>query len=182
MSAINISDSLDAVPLPMAMAVTPWRRIMAVRVLRASSFRLCGGVGYTTPVSSTLPVSSTTAILQPVRYAGSKPIVTRFRSGGCISSGWRFCPKARMAASSAASVSSPRISRSADGSMRRRQASSQQAFTKAFEMLIPRNTFRRISCRASASSISTPALSIPSRSPRFTARTRWPCTLDTGSR
>ena len=40
-----------------------------------------GAVGYTVVVSKTFPVSSITAILQPVLYAGSKPITVKFLIG-----------------------------------------------------------------------------------------------------
>ena len=85
---MNCSDSREAVPLPMATAVTPWRAIIAFTSFFACSRRsVCPGiVKWPTPVSSTLPVSSTTASLQPVRKPGSTPSVTRPLTGGCMSS------------------------------------------------------------------------------------------------
>ena len=63
-----------------------------------------GGTGKITPVSSTLPVSSTTATLQPVRYPGSSPSVTFPLTGGCNNSGRRFTSNIFIACSLALSV------------------------------------------------------------------------------
>ena len=57
----------EAVPLPMAMFTTLCLRIRRDSVRIASSFLVSLKVGYTTAVSSTLPVASTTATLQPMR-------------------------------------------------------------------------------------------------------------------
>ena len=85
----------------------------------ASSCFLAEKVGYTTFVSNTLPVSSTTATLQPLRYPGSRPITTVPFTGGCIKRGFRFNAKFAMAEASARSVSVLRSSRSALGAIRR---------------------------------------------------------------
>ena len=47
----------------------------------APSISFCGSVGYTTPVSNTFPVSSITANLHPVLYAGSNPNTVNPLSG-----------------------------------------------------------------------------------------------------
>ena len=66
---LKVSLQLDreAVPLPMAICSTPCFRIRADRMRMASFFLFSLKVGYTTAVSSTLPVPSTTATLQPLR-------------------------------------------------------------------------------------------------------------------
>ena len=79
-----------------------------------------GAVGYTTAVSSTFPVGSTTASLQPVRKAGSQPSTTCPAMGGCISSCSKFLAKTRIAPSWAFSVRALLTSRSMEGPIRRR--------------------------------------------------------------
>ena len=66
-SAANLSVSRPAVPLPMDMTFTLCFFMSPVTMRSASAILLWGGAGYMTAVSSTLPVSSTTATLQPVR-------------------------------------------------------------------------------------------------------------------
>ena len=91
---MNCSASREAVPLPMAMAVTPKRRHRSMMSLRARALAAScpGRVKWPTPVASTLPFSSTTASLQPVRKPGSTPSVTRPLTGGAMSSWCRFLP------------------------------------------------------------------------------------------
>ena len=72
-----------------------------------------------TVVSSTFPVASTTAILQPVRKPGSQPSTTFPVMGACIKSCFRLSEKTRMAPSSAFSVKIFRISVSIEGAIRR---------------------------------------------------------------
>ena len=85
----------------------------------ASFFCRSPWVGYTTAVSSTLPVPSTTATLQPIRYPGSNPMVTLPLTGGCIKRGLRFRANWPMAPSLALSVRVERASRSREGKIRR---------------------------------------------------------------
>ena len=87
------SVSREAVPLPMAMCLTLCLRMMPDRIAMASCFFFSLKVGYTTAVSSTFPVGSTTATLQPLRYPGSRPMVTKPFTGGCISRGFKFRAK-----------------------------------------------------------------------------------------
>ena len=85
----------------------------------ASSCFFAEKVGYTTLVSSTMPVLSTTATLQPFRYPGSKPMVTNPFTGRCIKRGFKFKAKFAMADSPARSVNVLRSSRSALGAIKR---------------------------------------------------------------
>ncbi|MNY20092.1 hypothetical protein D3C86_1535530 [compost metagenome] len=66
-SAVNCSVSREPVPLPMTISWMPYLAISSLNLAAASFFLLFGGVGYVTATSSSLPVSSTTASLQPVR-------------------------------------------------------------------------------------------------------------------
>ena len=97
-STKNCSVSRLAVPLPMATMDTPCLRISPSTVALACATRPWLGKGKITPVSSTRPVGSTTATLHPVRMPGSRPMATRPRTGGCISSGFRFMANTRIAA------------------------------------------------------------------------------------
>ncbi len=65
--ATNSSVSRHAVPLPMAMTDAWCLRISSSSLCRASAARFCGWCGWMTACSSRLPVSSSTASLQPVR-------------------------------------------------------------------------------------------------------------------
>ncbi len=114
-SAIICSDSRDAVPLPTDIRDILYLSTSAFTVFLVSSTLFCGAVGYTTVVSSTFPVLSTTASLQPVRNAGSHPSTFLPAIGGCIRSCSRFLPNTFIAPSSAFSVNSFRISRSTAG-------------------------------------------------------------------
>ena len=79
-------------------------------------------------VSSTFPVSSTTASLQPVLKAGSHPSTTLPVTGGCIRSCVRFLPNTFIASSSAASVRLDLISLSIEGAISLLYASSIVSF------------------------------------------------------
>ena len=83
----------------------------------ASSTLFCGSVGYTVVVASNFPVSSITAILHPVLYAGSNPITVNPFKGAPINNCLAFCPNTFIAFSSAFSVKSDLISLSTDGSI-----------------------------------------------------------------
>ena len=119
-STIIISDSRDAVPLPREIREMLYFLIRSFTTFLDSSTLFCGGVGKMTVVSSTFPVASTTASLQPVRNAGSQPSTTRPATGGCIRSCFKFLPNTLMAPASAVSVRELRISRSMAGAIRRR--------------------------------------------------------------
>ncbi len=69
-STITASDSLEAVPFPNEIRVTPYFLISCFKIFFDSSTLFCGAVGKITLVSRTFPVASTTASLQPVRNAG----------------------------------------------------------------------------------------------------------------
>ena len=84
-----------------------------------------------TPVSSTLPVPSTTATLHPVLYPGSSPIVVLFLTGGCIKSCLVFSLKTLIESSQAFSVSSFLISLSSDGKISLVYESSAAALTSS---------------------------------------------------
>ena len=103
-SAIICSDSLDAVPFPQEISVTLYFFISFSTSSFDSSTLLCGAVGYITLVSSTFPVPSTTASLQPVLNAGSQPSTVLPSIGGCKSNCSRFFPNTLIAPSSAVSV------------------------------------------------------------------------------
>ena len=117
MSDTNISDSLDAVPFPIAIMSILSFSINFSNSFLAPSTSFCGSVGYTVVQSSTFPVSSITAILHPVLYAGSNPITVFPFIGAPSNSCFEFCPNTFIAFSSAFSVRSERISLSIDGSI-----------------------------------------------------------------
>jgi len=113
-SATNSSVSRLAVPLPIATAVMPHFFMDSRNILLLPSISSCGLVGCITPQSRSLPVSSTTANLQPVLYAGSIPIITLPFTLGVRSRLFRFFAKTSMAFSSASSLKVERRSSSAD--------------------------------------------------------------------
>ena len=76
-----------------------------------------GSVGYITPVSKTFPVSSITANLQPVLYAGSNPKTVNPFKGAPSNNCFAFFPNTSIACLSAFSVKSVLISLSTDGSI-----------------------------------------------------------------
>ena len=118
-STITCSDSLEAVPFPTEIKSTLYFLISFFSSALDSSTLFCGAVGKITFVSSTFPVASTTASLQPVRNAGSQPKTTFPAIGGCNSSCSKFLPKTLIAPSSAFSVRSLRISLSIAGAIKR---------------------------------------------------------------
>ena len=122
-SAASASDSREAVPFPIAMIFTFQRAIICFISSTASLYFFCGGWGYITPTSSTLPVSSTTASLQPVRNPGSTPSTTRPFTGACSSRLCKLAENTLMACSSPRAVSSLRTSRSIAGPINRFQLS-----------------------------------------------------------
>ena len=67
------SDSLEAVPFPIAITLMLYLSISPRTVLIDSVTLFCGSVGKIKAVSKTLPVSSMIASLQPVLKAGSQP-------------------------------------------------------------------------------------------------------------
>ncbi|MNE58310.1 hypothetical protein D3C80_1533310 [compost metagenome] len=77
-----------------------------------------------TATSNNLPISSTTASLQPVRYAGSTPSTYLPRTGGCSSKLRRLPAKIEIAWLSAFSVNSALTSLSIDGAISLLYASS----------------------------------------------------------
>ena len=117
MSDTNISDSLDAVPFPIEIMLISNLLIKPINSFLAPSTSFCGSVGYTVVVANTFPVSSITAILHPVLYAGSKPITVIPLIGGCNNNCLAFLPNTFIACSSDLSVRSFLISLSIDGSI-----------------------------------------------------------------
>ena len=105
MSATMVSDSLEAVPFPMAIRFISYLKIRSRTTERVSAILFCGSVGKTRPVSKTFPYWSTTASLHPVLKAGSQPSTTLFMIGACINSCSRFFEKTLIDLSSAFSKS-----------------------------------------------------------------------------
>ena len=138
-------------------------------------------MGKTTVLSNTLPVPSTTQILQPVRKAGSQPIVILSLTGGCINNGLRLSSNILIACSLASSKSWARTSRSTDGAINRSYPSSAAALTIA--LLSPPSFKKLAAVIRFAKSVSTTKETFKnsSFSPRFKARTRWLFTSLTGS-
>ena len=97
--------------------LTLYSFISAINSFLAPSTSFCGSVGYTVVVASSFPVSSITAILHPVLYAGSNPITVSPFSGAASNNGFAFFPNTFIACVSAFSVKSERISLSIDGSI-----------------------------------------------------------------
>ena len=179
---MTCSDSLDAVPFPTEIRSTLYFLISFFSSALDSSTLFCGAVGKITFVSSTFPVGSTIASLQPVRKAGSHPRTVFPAIGGCMRSCSRFLPKTVMALSSAFSVSSFLISRSMAGAIRRSYASfvisSITGFVTGlsfFSVFL----FRYIRICSSGAVIFT--FKNFSASPLFSASTRCPSTFLTGS-
>ena len=105
--------------MPIAIIFTLCFEIKFFNIFFAPSTSFCGSVGYTVAISSTFPVSSITAILQPVLYAGSNPITVIFFIGAPNNNCFAFLPKTLIACSSAFWVKSALISLSIDGSIKR---------------------------------------------------------------
>ena len=123
-STITASDSLEAVPFPSEIRLILYFFISSFNTFFDSATLFCGAVGKITFVSSTFPVSSTTASLHPVLKAGSQPSTTLPATGGCIKSCVRFFPNTLMASSSAFSVRLDLISLSIEGAISLLYASS----------------------------------------------------------
>ena len=117
MSATIASDSLDAVPLPIAIRFISYLKIRSRTIERVSAILFWGSVGKTRAVSNTFPYSSTTASLHPVLNAGSQPKTTLLIIGACINSCSRFFEKTLIDLSSAFSKSWFRSSLSIAGAM-----------------------------------------------------------------
>ena len=178
---ITCSDSRQAVPFPTLITETLYFLIISCTVFLACSTLHCGAVGYTTTVSNTLPVGSTTASLHPVRNAGSHPKTVLPSIGGCMRSCVKFFPKTVMAPSCAFSVISLRISLSMDGAMSRLYASSIASSMSAFVFRLSFTIvlFNALTiCTSGASTLTVRNFSF---SPRLIARTRYPVTLESGS-
>ena len=129
-------------------------------------------------VSSTFPVASTTASLQPVRNAGSQPSTTFPAIGGCNKSCSKFLPNTLIAPSSAFSVRLLRISRSIAGAISLSYASAIVAFnTGAVNSFSEVSTCfsRYLKMRSSGASIFT--VKNFSASPRLIARILCPGTV-----
>ena len=128
----NCSDSLEAVPFPIAIILILFFNIKSINLIVDPSISFCGSVGYKTAVSNTFPVSSITANLHPVLYAGSKPSTVYPFNGAPSNNCFAFLPNTSIAWISALSVKSDLISLSNDGSINLFQESAIVAFNSSF--------------------------------------------------
>ncbi len=171
---MNASVSREAVPLPIATALTLCSWTSPLTILSASSRRSCGGCGYMTAVASSLPVGSTTAIFDPVRKPGSMPNTVLPPTGDCIRRFRRFLANTPVAWSSAFSVSALRVSRSIAGHRSRVYPSSIARSSCSLNMPLPSlMKFPRIADRRVSSGLDTLTFNAPLDSPRFIARILW---------
>ena len=113
-SAASLSVSRLAVPLPMAIRLTPCLADSLPSVCSEPSQSLRGSCGNTVAVSTSLPVASTTATFTPVRMPGSRPITTRGPAGAASSRSRRLSANTLMAVFSAPSRRRVNRSRSVD--------------------------------------------------------------------
>ena len=113
-SAASLSVSRLAVPLPMAIKLTPCFEHSLFNVCKEPSQSRRGSCGYTVAVSISLPVASTTATLTPVRIPGSKPNTTRGPAGAANNKSRRLSAKTLIATFSASSRKRANKSRSSD--------------------------------------------------------------------
>ena len=113
-SAANLSVSRLAVPLPIAIRLTPCLAHSLPSVCSEPSQSLRGSCGNTVAVSTSLPVASTTATFTPVRMPGSRPITTRGPAGAASSRSRRLSAKTLIAIFSASSRRRLKRSRSVD--------------------------------------------------------------------
>mmetsp|Transcript_46593 Transcript_46593/g.118904 ORF Transcript_46593/g.118904 Transcript_46593/m.118904 type:complete len:264 (+) Transcript_46593:148-939(+) len=188
--ATNCSVSRDAVPLPMATTSTACLRISAARSewARRRLSSGAGGCGKTAPVSTILPVASTTASLQPVRNAGSTPSTTLPGRGACSRRLDRFLPKTCTALACALVVRSERSSLSIVG-LRSRLTPSCAAASTSSQWVLGRGRPRAsaavsasalaAAAQTAATSQSTATLSSPAASPRLIASVWWGCSCTT---
>ena len=121
-SAASLSVSRLAVPLPIAIRLTPCFSHNLPSVCSEPSQSLRGSCGNTVAVSTSLPVLSTTATFTPVRMPGSKPITTRGPAGAASSKSRRLSANTLMATFSASSRRRLNKSRSSDKLSLTRQA------------------------------------------------------------
>ena len=135
-----------------------------------SSVLFCGGVGNILSVARTLPFSSITASLQPVRYAGSSPKIILPLSGGCNKRGFKLTSNIFIACSLAFSVRSLLTSLATDGKISRSYASAAADLTISADRLsFLTKTDCTVAMNASVSTL-TSTFKHSSFSPRFTAR------------
>ncbi len=113
-SAASLSVSRLAVPLPIAIKLTPCFSHSLPRMCKEPSQSLRGSCGNTVAVSTNLPVVSTTATLTPVRMPGSSPSTTRGPAGAASSKSRRLSANTLIATFSASSLSRVNRSRSVD--------------------------------------------------------------------
>ncbi len=109
------SVSRPPVPLPTAMASAPWRFTKAAKSFSARSRWALEPSGYTVVWALNAPSGPRAAHLQPVRMPGSTATTGRAPKGAAIKSCVRFSANTSIAARSARSATSPRVSFSRDG-------------------------------------------------------------------
>ncbi len=127
MSRTKSSVSRPCVPLPTANANGVYFAVRSLSVFFACSSARSPATRLTRVCSSSLPVSSTTTHLQPLRCPGSMPITTRRPSGAASSSLRRFSANTSTASRSASIFWSMRASLSMLGHRSRETASSTAA-------------------------------------------------------
>ena len=116
-SDTTISVSLEAVPFPIAITSISNLLIKSAISFCDSSTSFRGSLGYITPCSKNLPVSSKTANLHPVLKLGSMARILISLTGGTINKFLVFLPNTFIASSSALSVSMVLISLSMEGAI-----------------------------------------------------------------
>ena len=134
-----------------------------------------------TVLSMTLPLASITATLQPVLYAGSKPKITLFFSGGCIRSGFKLTSNILIACSLAISVRFERSSRTKEGKISLSKLSPMALSINSLYAPSFTSTSFEMSSRHLSLFVSTSTFKHSSFSPRLIASTLWLGILLTGS-
>ena len=112
------------------------------------------------------------AILQPVRYPGSSPMMTCPANGACNNKLRKFVPNTLMACSSACSVIALRVSRSKDGYNKRLYPSAMASRMKECDTFASPCTVSTIYWIYVSSGTIKPTFNAPSFSPRFMAKVR----------